>query len=95
MKTLPLPAPEAVILNRLIDPEKPTLAPEAAKAILAIDFGPADKERMKQLLAKAQEGSLTVAEQVETDGYERVGHLLNILQSKARRSLKAQTRLQE
>jgi hypothetical protein len=36
--------------------------------------------------AKARKGTLTEDEQVEIDNYERVGHLLNLLQSKARRS---------
>ena len=84
-----IPAHEAAILKRLIDPDKPTLPLAAAKAILAIDFSPADKERMRQLSARAREGTLSPDEQDEINGYERVGHLLNILQSKARRSLKA------
>ena len=43
---------------------------------------------MHQLSAKAREGTLTPEEQAAANNYERVGHLLNILQSKARRSLK-------
>jgi hypothetical protein len=79
---------EAAILSRVLEPDKPMLSPEAARELLALDFSPADKDRMRQLSAKAREGTLTPAEQAETDNYERVGHLLNILQSKARRSLK-------
>jgi hypothetical protein len=60
----------------------------AARAILALDFNPADKERMRELSAKAREGTLTAEEQVAISNYERVGHLLGIMQSKARRSLK-------
>lgn len=79
---------EVAILSRVLEPDKPTLSAEAARDILTLDFNPADKERMKQLSAKARAGTLTLDEQVEMDNYERVGHLLNILQSKARRSLK-------
>jgi hypothetical protein len=79
---------EAAILSRVLEPEKPTLSPQTARDILALDFGPADKERMHQLSAKARAGTLTPDEQVAISNYERVGHLLNILQSKARRSLK-------
>jgi hypothetical protein len=79
---------EVAILSRVLEPDKPTLSPAAARDLLALDFSPADKDRMRELSAKAREGTLTPAEQAEIDSYERVGHVLNILQSKARRSLK-------
>ena len=79
---------EVAILSRVLEPDKPTLSPTAARDLLALDFSPADKDRMRELSAKARAGTLTPAEQAETDNYERVGHLLSILQSKARRSLK-------
>ena len=44
---------------------------------------------MHELSAKAQEGTLTRSEQAELDNFERVGHIVNLMQSKARRSLKA------
>jgi hypothetical protein len=43
---------------------------------------------MRALLAKAKKGSLRTDEQVEIDNYERVGHMLSPMKSKARRSLK-------
>jgi hypothetical protein len=43
---------------------------------------------MRQLSAKAQEGTLTPSEQAEINNYERVGHILSLMKSKARRSLK-------
>ena len=79
---------EVAILSRVLEPDKSSLSPAAARDLLALDFSPADKERMRELSAKAREGTLTAAEQAETNNYERVGRLLNILQSKARRSLK-------
>ena len=79
---------EAAILTRVLEPEKPTLSADAARDILAFDFNQADKERMRQLSAKARDGNLTADEQNVANNYERVGHLLNVLQSKARRSLK-------
>jgi len=81
---------DAAILRRVLEPEKPTLSLPTARYILALDFAPADKERMRQLSAKARAGTLTPDDQVEIANYERVGHLLNIMQSKARRSLKGQ-----
>jgi hypothetical protein len=79
---------EVAILARVLEPDEPTLAPEAARALLALDFSQADKDRMRQLSAKAREGTLSPDEQAAINKYERVGHLLNIMQSKARRSLK-------
>ena len=43
---------------------------------------------MEQLAEKAREGTLTSEEQAEIDCYERVGHFLSLLRSKARISLK-------
>jgi hypothetical protein len=80
---------EVAILSRVIEPEKATFAPEAARAILALDFNAEDKNRMRQLSSKAQEGTLTRREKTEINNYERAGHVLNILQSKARLSLKS------
>ena len=85
-------ASEVAILSRVLEPERPTLSPQAARDILALDFSLADKEYMRQLSAKAREGTLTPEERVAIDNYERVGHVLNILQSKARRSLKSRRR---
>ena len=42
---------------------------------------------MHVLLEKARQGSLTADEQREMENYERVGHYLAILQSKARMAL--------
>ena len=80
---------EVSILNRILRPDAPTFSTEAAHDILALDFDQADKERMRELSAKARAGTLTAAEDVEAGKYELVGHLLNIMQSKARRSLKS------
>lgn len=81
---------EVAILGRVIEPEKPTLSPEAAQAILAFDFSLKDKDRMRVLSAKAQTGTLSRREQTEMNNYERAGHVINIMQSKARKSLKSQ-----
>ncbi len=89
MHTTRAEASDVAILGRIIEPVRPSLDPHAARAILALDFTDADKDRMQQLSAKARAGTLTTEEQAEIANYERVGHLLNIMQSKARRSLKA------
>jgi hypothetical protein len=79
---------EVAIFGRVLEPDQATLDAAAARAILALDFKQTDKDRMRALLAKAKEGTLTADEEVEIDNYERVGHMLSLLKSKARRSLK-------
>jgi len=80
---------ETAILARVVLPEAATFTPVIAKSVLLMEFTDADRRRMNELSAKAQEGSLTADEQSELDSYERVGHFLSLLKSKARRSLKS------
>jgi hypothetical protein len=79
---------EVAIFGRVLEPDEATLDVAAARAILDLDFKQTDKERMRVLLAKAKQGALTAKEKVEIDNYERVGHMLSLMKSKARRSLK-------
>jgi hypothetical protein len=79
---------EAAIIGRLAASDEASLSPAAAEGILAITFSQADKERMNVFAAKAREGTLTRKERAETEAYSRVGSLLGILKSYARRSLK-------
>ena len=80
---------EMAILRRVVDPEQPFpfLSVEAAKAILRLDFSPADRKRMNELAAKNRAGRLSADEEDELNNYIRVGQTLGILQSKARRTL--------
>ena len=78
----------AAILSRVIAPETPSLSPEAARSILQLDFQVTDQQRMRALAEKASAGTLTSDERDEAEGYNHVGHLLALLQSKARLSLK-------
>jgi hypothetical protein len=79
---------DAAILSRLIEPEVKNLPPEVAQYLLSLDFCQSDRDRMHELAAKAREGTLTPAEQHETESYERIGHLVALWRSKARKSLK-------
>jgi hypothetical protein len=87
-----LPVSDVAILDRLIRPERDDLSAAGARDLLRIDFEPGDRERMRQLALKAQDGALTAAEQSEITEYERVGHLLALLHSKARQALKKRRR---
>lgn len=80
---------DVAIFSRVLAPDQATLPVTAARAMLALGFPQADKDRMRELSAKAREGTLTPREQTEIDNYERVGHILSLMKSKARRSLKA------
>ncbi len=88
MRQTELPHHEAAILTRIAGPDEPALSAAVARGILTLGFSPADKERMHALAAKAREGTLTCDEQAEVEAYSRVGSLLGILKSKARRALK-------
>ena len=78
---------DAEILTRLILPERATMSHDAAREILKLSFSETDRLRMSELAAKAREGSLSLDEQAETAGYERISSFLGLLKSKARQSL--------
>ncbi|MBI1902138.1 MAG: hypothetical protein HYS13_13640 [Planctomycetia bacterium] len=79
---------EVAILSRVIQPQKPELAPQLARLILRWEFSDEDMQRMHDLLERAKAGRLTRAQRAEAENYERVGHFLSLLKSKARASLK-------
>ena len=79
---------EAAILSRVIRAEVAEWSKEAAESILDFDFPPADLRRMNALAATARAGNLSADEEAELDNYRDVGRLLELLQSKARLSLK-------
>jgi hypothetical protein len=76
------------ILTRTIQPAEGNLPIEAARSLLSFQLSPTDWERVNDLAAKARAGTLTSEERVELDEYERITCLLELLQSKARLSLK-------
>lgn len=80
---------ESEILTRIISPDDPSLERPAAEAVLAMGFKDADKRRMSDLAERARLGELTDEEQAEADSYERIGHFISLLKSKARQSLQS------
>jgi len=80
---------EAAILKRLIDPGPDDMDVSTARYLLGLRFGPADLDRMDDLAARARDGTLTEDERAEIENYEHVGHLIALLKSKARRSLRS------
>lgn len=85
------PTSETAIFERIVLPNEPGLTEPAARSILALGFAAEDRQRMQDLAEKSQAGQLSPEEQQEIDNYERVGHYLSILQSKARLSLRLAT----
>jgi len=77
------------ILRRVLDSDQQVLSADAARAILRLRFSGLDRARMNRLAAKNRLGKLKPEEEVELNNYIRLGQTLAILQSKARRSLKA------
>jgi hypothetical protein len=75
------PRPEALV--RLIRSQ------ELARYILTLGFDEEDQTRMSELAEKNQQGSLSSEDREELQHYVKAGHLLALLHSEARKSLKA------
>jgi Ran GTPase-activating protein (RanGAP) involved in mRNA processing and transport len=82
-----LESSEAAILNRVIQPESGDWPRAAAEAILGIGFNETDREQMTALLEKAKAGDLTNEESEALENYRHIGKLLELMKSRARRSL--------
>jgi hypothetical protein len=76
------------IMGRIMDPDGRTLSAAGARAILDLDFKETDKERVRELSAKAREGTLSPEEQAELNNYELADQILAVMMSRARRALK-------
>jgi len=63
------------------------LTPQAARALMELDFPPEDQERMRELSARMAEGKLSPQERAEMQSYNRVTQILALLQAKARQAL--------
>ena len=46
-QTIALPPNDATLLSRVLEPDKPLLSAAAAESILALDFPPAERDRLK------------------------------------------------
>jgi len=78
---------EADILAQIIAPDKPGLDPDAARAILRLQFNNHARERIRHLLDANNRGKISDAEHVELQKYLRVGQFIDLMQAKARLSL--------
>ena len=80
------------ILDRVMKQAGRALTPDAAHSLLKLRFPKPDVARMNVLADKARLGSLEAAERREAEEYNLVGHLITLLQSRARRSLQRGTK---
>jgi hypothetical protein len=80
--------PGTAVLEQLAELDVESISPATARKLLEFRFAAAHHARVKALSRKAQLGTLSPAEHQELDEYIRVGALLSILQSRARRVLK-------
>lgn len=81
---------EAAIWERVIHPDDP-MTPKVARAVLKLRFRQDDQKRMHILALKAQAGTLSTEEVGEIENYDRVGTILSIMKSRARKVLKPAT----
>ena len=88
MQVKPNVASEIAIFGRIIQSDKGDLAPGLAKYILTLGFSEDDQRRMKELAERNQDGRLDEDERGELASYVRASHLLALMHSKARKSLK-------
>jgi hypothetical protein len=79
---------DIAIFGRLIQAKKSNLSRQLARFILSLGFDEADQARIEDLALRNQEGTLSEGEKEELFGYVKAGHLLALLHSKARKSLK-------
>ena len=86
-----LESSEAAILDRVFQPDSGDWPQAAAEAILSIAFDQTDRERMTGLLEKAKAGELSAEEAETLEHYRHVGRLLELMKSRARRSLQTST----
>jgi len=81
------PNTEAAILARIIESDLDTITPDVARYLLSMRLPRRDEERANELSARARAGSLTPSDEQELDSYLRIGRLLAVMQSRARRLL--------
>jgi hypothetical protein len=79
---------EIAIFARLIKADQGDLSRDLARYILTLGFDQEDQARMLELAERNQRGVSSRDEQEELQHYVVVGHMLALLTSKARRSLK-------
>ena len=79
----------ATYLDRLLDPVTEALSPELARKIVDLRADAETQKCIEQLRTKANDGTLTPAEEAEYKDFVEAVDILSIFQSKARKYLAA------
>ena len=82
------PKSEAAIFSRVVDRSLSHFTPETARSFLDLGFSEEDQARIHELAMRNQEETLSADEKEELRNYVKVGNLLAVFQSKARKYLK-------
>ena len=85
---MPVAYTETDILTEVVSPAEPGFSPELARALLELRFSEKATQRMRELLELNNRGMIARPEEAELDNWRRVGLLLDLMQAKARLSLK-------
>jgi hypothetical protein len=80
---------QSAVVDGLLDSFARSLTPAAARVLVDFRADPATVARVARLAEKCNEGELTAKERDDYEAYVRAADLIAILQSKARRLLKA------
>ena len=79
---------EADIFADVVAPNCGDLPPDVSRSVLQWKFTEQAAERMSTLADRSNKGVITEPEREELERYLRVGSFINIIQAKARLSLK-------
>ena len=74
---------ESSIFERLL------VSADSAQAVLSIHFSPADEQKMRELMEKNNQGTITAEEQAEMEAFRQIGSFLAIGHARARLQLKS------
>jgi hypothetical protein len=73
-----------LLLNRILEPVSASLNEEAARKLIGLKADRKTQARVAKLAEKCDEGELTPQERREYEMYVMAGHVVAILQAKAR-----------
>ncbi len=79
---------ESDILAEVLAADEGDLPPDVAQSVLRCKFSSRTAKRITQLAQRNQRGTITAADRETLERYVRAGSLLNLVQAKARLSLK-------
>ncbi len=72
------------LLDRILDPISSLLNEEAARKLIGLEADRKTRARVAKLAVKCNEGALTPRERREYEMYVMMGHIVGLLQAKAR-----------